>query len=737
MNELSRRSDGKSTLVGTGKWKSARPCRACGQSGEFGCRVALDGGAATCRFSDTHPDLGRGRQEFSDRMGVWLYRFFAKGVVIDLVRGADDGPLAAEVHPDLGGVAAVLAEALTDERASDLAFRLGLPAWFVDVFRAFGVGYRKKRVAKGRDLGWEAGWRFPERDADDRVIGFAVRTTRTDDMKTERGTHRGLHLPPGWRERAVRSGYLLLVEGATDTMVCHAAGVATVGIPNLGGGNVYLAILLAGLPPHVKIIFVAERDEKPTGNWPGLSTTKRSARWLAKKLGRRVGWALVPGELGRAGRPAEFKDTRDWLTANAGRTRTSWEAAGGRYAKLILADAVFEAPAAPDFSVPPGLEFPARPCDNPYQIHLAGRDDQPRAGSHVYTRVRCKQWGCEHCRVENARPWLVHLAAKLEAADAAGDRPPGQPTHPQQPLTVDHLRLYFGEVTETRASVAVRSVTASAGDYARIVWSGSEDEPKSPEEETRTVGDSGSRSGTDTSVVFRVFAAVPADQKPPKHLRPIGLAEAVALLRETLAAVGPAGGRHPVRTSPDWRLPEREPSHWTVGKAAALAPEQVTEAAAAVGLAAPIRVRHADIRGHQAGVAGPAIHAWLFAELVAGPPGGPAPAVADVVDAYRRWAPHLPANTVAGWGVKDVIEGRLWAGPDAPTLVRLADAIERAPELEQFFKDTEGIRWPGEPDPPPPKLRRVRPSAKDRRYQARLKRAKTGDGNPILDTIRH
>ncbi len=734
MIKLSGQSRKQSTFFGTGRWISAtryNPCGACGRFGEYFCRVSEDGGAATCRHESYHKDFGQGHEKVSEN-GERYYSFVSRdgAKIKPQVR---TGP--PERHPDQSHYANTYAERLTEHRAKALADQLGFPGWFAEKFKEMGFGWSGPRKRTADKPALPEGWRFPERDGQGRAIGFSIRTEW--NAKRQDGP-RGMHLPPGWFDLAVRKKLLLVVEGASDTAACYGAGVSAIGIPALRAGREHLTELLAPLPDFVKVVMVAERDEKPDGFWPGLIGSRDTAKALADELGRPVGWALIPGELGRAGRPAEFKDSKDWLVANAGTTELSWRAAGDRYARLILADATFEWPGEPDLSVPAEIEHPECQCRRPSPGHLAGKRGSPREGFDVYTRFRCKKWVCGHCRTLEARKWYVHLRDILVEADAAGDGTRDKNPHPSKPIVADHLRLYFGEMTPRQFAACRESVTSAAGEYARMPWRGLNDTHKGDIEENKESAFE-AESHDEKNETFRVFAVVPPDQRPPRFMRPVCLAEALALLAQTMALLRPDPEKkacHPVRTSKDWNLPEREPSHWTVGKVASLTPEQITEAASAVGLSATVNLRHEDVRGHQAGVAGPPVYRWLFNELVAKRDDAPAPSVGDVVNAYWRWKQHLPANAVPCWNVKDVIESRLWEGPDAPTLVRLADAIERAPELEQFFRDTEGIEWPGE-QKPPPKPKRIRPSSKDRRFQARLRRAKNGDGNPILDTIRH
>ena len=142
----------------------------------------------------------------------------------------------------------------------------------------------------------------PERDAAGRVIGYQERTA---GGKYNQG-HRGLTYTGDWRQRAIAAGFLLLVEGGSDTAACEAMGLPSIGRPSNTGGVDLLAELLDALPAAVNILVVGERDEKAGGKWPGRDGAVSTAESLSKRLGRPVE-AVFP--------PDDAKDTRAWFTA--------------------------------------------------------------------------------------------------------------------------------------------------------------------------------------------------------------------------------------------------------------------------------------------------------------------------------------------------------------------------------------------------------------------------------------
>lgn len=153
-------------------------------------------------------------------------------------------------------------------------------------------------------LGWDgSNWTFPERDGDGNVIGFQVQTTARSKFQVK-GGKRGLIIPQGLDATA---GPLLLVEGPSDVAACLTLGLSAIGRPSNKGGICHLAD--CNLPDEV--IVVGENDQKTDGFHPGLEGAMSTAKGLADRAGRRVGWALPP--LG-------VKDIREWLNqrVNAG-----------------------------------------------------------------------------------------------------------------------------------------------------------------------------------------------------------------------------------------------------------------------------------------------------------------------------------------------------------------------------------------------------------------------------------
>jgi hypothetical protein len=152
-------------------------------------------------------------------------------------------------------------------------------------------------------IGWNAEqrcWTFPERDGCDRVIGISTRYP--DGHKGFlNGGHRGLYYPAGWQPS---SGWLLIVEGATDTAAGLTHGLNAVGRPSCRGGVKHLIELLHDSPADCNIVVVGEMDAKSDGSWPGKDGAVDVANQLASQLARPVSWMLPPDS---------HKDLRAWL----------------------------------------------------------------------------------------------------------------------------------------------------------------------------------------------------------------------------------------------------------------------------------------------------------------------------------------------------------------------------------------------------------------------------------------
>ncbi|HEX4609909.1 MAG TPA: hypothetical protein VH092_17070 [Urbifossiella sp.] len=238
-----------------------------------------------------------------------------------LYRRDDDTPPAAPTPtskptppPDWPALAARFAGAVTPPYRAKLSEVLRLP---VDALAALPMlGWNKD--SKGHVT-------FPEADANGVIIGIN-RRYGDGTKKAMKGGKRGLTLPTGWRDRP---GPLFVVEGPTDTLAATFAGLAAVGRPSNVGGVEFLAALLADWPADRELIILGENDQKENGAWPGRDGAEKVARDLGVRLSCPVKLAFPP---------ADAKDVRDWLTAEA-RGEATWPARGAELADLLTAAA--------------------------------------------------------------------------------------------------------------------------------------------------------------------------------------------------------------------------------------------------------------------------------------------------------------------------------------------------------------------------------------------------------------
>ena len=264
------------------------------------CLISPDGSAAICS-----------RTESAKRCGDagWLHRLkysearaTGKGKPSKLGKPSKSANWQREAErfaETLAGLPAI---------RESLAKRLGLPVAALDAIPLLGI--------RNYTLGTFAEFTIPETDAERKIIGIATRTEAKDnkaDKKFVTGGKRGLTLPAETRER---SGTAFVVEGPTDFLALTAAGLLAIGRPSCSGGAKHLADFFAEWVGE--FLIVGENDRKPNDDWPGRDGARSLAKILAEKLGRPVKWTMPP---------AEVKDVREWLTAEA-REEAPWQQRG-------------------------------------------------------------------------------------------------------------------------------------------------------------------------------------------------------------------------------------------------------------------------------------------------------------------------------------------------------------------------------------------------------------------------
>ncbi len=173
-------------------------------------------------------------------------------------------------------------------------------------------------------------WAFPERDAENRVIGITYRDENGKKWQ-HTGGHRGLTIPfgvaSGSRKLFPESDCLFIPEGASDTAALISCGIRAVGRPNNTGGAPELAEFLERCFNVAQVIVLGERDRKDSaecgncGNcnscWPGLYGARLVAAGLnpsngASAVKMTAGNPLVGVKLP----PKGYKDIRAWTQKN-------------------------------------------------------------------------------------------------------------------------------------------------------------------------------------------------------------------------------------------------------------------------------------------------------------------------------------------------------------------------------------------------------------------------------------
>jgi putative DNA primase/helicase len=284
---------------------------------------------------------------------------------------------------------------------------------------------------------------FPESDPDGITIGIMERDPSRDPKhKMMPGGSRGLILAAGWD---APPGPVLVVEGATDTLACAAAGLCVVGRPGAEGKVELLVELLRKLPADRPVIVVGENDRKADGKWPGKEAAEKVAAMLiAAGLPNPVSWSLPP---------EAHKDSRAVLVAGVG----PWCDRGQAYlahlttaavSAVSAAEAIIAArPAPPDDTCtdPDPAKWSADP-DNPHRLARAFLATLSPADALLrlrYWREEFHEWrdGCYHTlrdgdlrarlggwlETEFKRVYALELAAWKAKADQGGKVPKERP----------------------------------------------------------------------------------------------------------------------------------------------------------------------------------------------------------------------------------------------------------------------------------------------------------------------
>jgi Protein of unknown function (DUF3987) len=289
----------------------AEPCAICGKTHK--CSRGADGLILCGRPVEPAPAgfVYLGRSKGDEQFG--MYR--AEGDPVIEARQYDHangnghakGKRASPI--DWRDRAEKYAKAFTPELRRELAESLGLP---------------EAALARLSLLGWHAdeqAWTFPEVDGAGNVRGLN-RRYRDGSKRMLPGGRRGLTVPADWD----MGGPILLVEGASDTLILHALGLTAIGRPNNTGGSELLAEMLKDVGPERQIVVVGEFDPKSdSGLWPGRDGAIQTAEKLAAALNRPISWCLPPDDA---------KDSREWTRERIGEHREdadAWADLGQRF----------------------------------------------------------------------------------------------------------------------------------------------------------------------------------------------------------------------------------------------------------------------------------------------------------------------------------------------------------------------------------------------------------------------
>jgi hypothetical protein len=289
------------------------PCPICGK--HDWCRRKADGSAVLCHRAAT------GMVPAGWKQGT---RTSGGGIIFDNLDHAARAD-SLTTPPPAGGKTRKLLT--TEQWTSLVANRTRNATEHVErLAELLGVGVDSLEALS---FGWDSGkraWTTPHRNAGGEITGVSVRYSQpwTDSDGTvhakasEPGTRVGLFFDPTTWSRG--NGPVFLVEGASDVAALMTMDVAAVGRPSNVGGVDQLVELLTGLELERPVVVVGERDQKPDGSWPGRDGAEQTARRLAGRLNRRVGWGFPPDDA---------KDSRGWLNAvRSTDETTSWRDLG-------------------------------------------------------------------------------------------------------------------------------------------------------------------------------------------------------------------------------------------------------------------------------------------------------------------------------------------------------------------------------------------------------------------------
>lgn len=645
------------------------------------CRVARDGGTVLCYGHDEPRDrdwIERRRDQDTNGLNyrVFLHRARRPWFVRHEHVPIDDGP---PEHPDVSHLAEAFEKNLTAEDARRLLEQLGVPGWGAEVLHKIGVGFVP---ARGRR---RPAWTFRERDGAARTVGLSCRHAGGDKSMVA-GGHRGLTIPDGWEQRAIRAGVVLVVEGASDVTAGTAAGLPMVGRPSNVGGTAFLAALFARLPASVKALVVGERDgpKLKDGRWPGRAGASRTAAVLGRRLGRVAYWTMPP----RA-----YKDLREYLVKKAGpkATRRRWERTGAELLRRLQAEA---APADDSDPFQQGKdmanELPNKKCLSPYTLALSHKHTDCL---HCSADVRCRRWTCSGCRWANLYQWVVGVGDRLRDytdADSRSDDPNAWPGDAGNLCDVGPWSLGVAVVPKKRIAsvrqakgleyVAVQTALESedadavCGRSLRLSLIGP---PESNQTKSQTL---------EPSDRYLMLVAVAPGEPFPRGFARVTQTEFLKLFVEAarLMPSVPVGEDKKTRLRPVLasgglrpRPDVKQPGNWVRKGQHDRPADQVGEIAADLGVQAKATVAGPNVMGDAHGRTLSRWQEWMLRLLTTRSPGERVLSRERVTSLMEWWERHLPADDIPeGPAVCHILRLYARTGPPGDLADQLREAIE-------------------------------------------------------------
>jgi hypothetical protein len=658
------------------------PCRICGS--DDWCSRTRDGGTHSCRRASSSALFGKGVSKPDNGGPKWLFfdraanragisHVSAKRSAAIRAGISDDAerePESSEVYPDITHRAVKFADDCTAKKLEELGTRNGVPTWALKDFPLIGWDKDKRT------------WMLPEVDGAERTIGLARRGVKGAKGFLY-GTKAGLFTSPGWREH---TGDIYIVEGQTDVMALHAAGLCAIGRPSALARIPYLVELLRDVSASRKIIVVGERELKADGTWCGRAAAYSVAAKLAAGIGREVYWAPHP--------PGTAKDSRAWLTKQAitraekdrlaklttveraletcnprivvTQSRARWAKLGEQFAAGVLALAVA---VQPDMADPPRQRQECK-CSTPFLVQIKGKANTNAAGKRAVIDARCFRWSEASCRTWWANRWSAWLWRCLVSyGDPARCPEPSEqdlfpwPTRPDaQPA--GPWGLYTGIVTAKRfkqirtALTAVNTVDERNAEYVRVRL----DRPAAPRlhsetgafveiQKTQSSPCSSTKAPVSRCTSYRVVVALRPGVPVPRGLTPIAAGEAAEVLSDALHAImdmdrSEAKYNRPVSASAGWKLPDTaaRSGNWTIDAKSGARAKKGREVHTALGVAAAKEIAAEGIQDsavrHDAHVGGE-LASYLLVQMLTPEHCGPDTDPADIAFRHRRWRPYL------------------------------------------------------------------------------------------------